>query len=942
MLAACGGGGGSDAASSAGTESAAQASAAAVAADAAAAAAAQAPSSDTSTAQALSVASPNGGGSVPTIVASKSSNPAPTTVTTVPPVKTSLTAHSTSVNMTANGYFVDSAAGNDSNPGTVSAPFQTLARLNSLRLTTGQGIYLHCGGVWRETLTLGTVQLVNGSTIAQYGTACDTTPPRVTGADDFSGGWTLSNGIWSRSVPAGTPKIARLFINGQPLHTAQWPNAATSGSNYLLEAATAPTSTTQIQMAANDLAALPSTDLVGAVMRVREQPWVIDDRTISTFNVSTGTAATTTATTYPMQAKAGYVLMDKLWMLDEAGEFYPATTANKLYLIAPTASVQAALNSAVVEAPVRANAITIYGRTGVTVQGLSVDMASGDGIALGDLNNGTASGITASHNGRSGIRVYSSVALPSGMQGMTLTQSVANDNIAYGVDASTAHSPIITNVTATETGTQGWTGASLAGIWSGDGAQVSNNVVHDSGYLGIRFSGSGGAVIKNNSVTGYCLMMSDCGGIYTWNGTQLTSGQTSSVLNNQVGGATPNTAGAVGTGIRTVSAIYLDDFSRGVTVRGNTVAGSPIGIYIHNGSNNTVDANNVWLTTDASIYANNDQPGPDVMINNTFTNNQLVPATAFQGTYPQQPYGSTSLGIRYTTTQATTADITSGSNLFSGNAFVPVQGTSLAAVQVLAGGSTTNYSVHAWQQLSPNDGVGSTPVAFNYISETFGSELQTPSAFAATLAPSWTTYIKPGSNGTAQIVNGLSGCAGYCAMLTSGSTSDILYGLAYPMTSGALYSIRYTEVPLGAATLAQPMITQSVSPWASVTGPAGMTTVNPAKVGTGDVLSVEYWFTSSMTSPARTNLKNVTLGVPVAYGNVSVRAVTGYSLAAVSDWAGVAQSAPATTTTVSCATFGWPSTCTATDLAGNAISFPYTVPAGSAEIFLRTDSSWHR
>jgi hypothetical protein len=52
-------------------------------------------------------------------------------------------------------YYVDSANGLDSNPGTFAKPWKTVAKVNSTKLAPGQSVGFARGGVWRETLTPG-------------------------------------------------------------------------------------------------------------------------------------------------------------------------------------------------------------------------------------------------------------------------------------------------------------------------------------------------------------------------------------------------------------------------------------------------------------------------------------------------------------------------------------------------------------------------------------------------------------------------------------------------------------------------------------------------------------------------------------------------------------------------------------------------------------------
>ena len=89
-------------------------------------------------------------------------------------------------------YYV-SAAGSDTNAGTSSAaPWQTIAKVNSVTLAAGDNIHFRCGDTWRETL----VPQKSGSATAKvtylsYGTGAK---PVISGAEVVTGGWTLHTG----------------------------------------------------------------------------------------------------------------------------------------------------------------------------------------------------------------------------------------------------------------------------------------------------------------------------------------------------------------------------------------------------------------------------------------------------------------------------------------------------------------------------------------------------------------------------------------------------------------------------------------------------------------------------------------------------------------------------------------------------------------------------
>ena len=147
--------------------------------------------------------------------------------------------------------YVDAVAGNDANAGTQAAPWKTLAKVAATRLSAGQNVLLNCGSVWRESAVFSSSTMPANTTVGAYGT-CVNSLPRISGAADFSQGWTRSGNIWSRSVPAGTPKVSRLFIAGVPHRVAQWPNYVGKGSEYAKTDAPSTASRTQFVVAAAD------------------------------------------------------------------------------------------------------------------------------------------------------------------------------------------------------------------------------------------------------------------------------------------------------------------------------------------------------------------------------------------------------------------------------------------------------------------------------------------------------------------------------------------------------------------------------------------------------------------------------------------------------------------------------------------------------------------
>jgi parallel beta-helix repeat protein len=837
------------------------------------------------------------------------------------------------------GYAVDSLNGNDANPGTPDRPFKTLLRLASVTLAAGEGIYLRCGSVWRESLTLTSKQLVNGSVLRAYGDNCDVARPRITAADDFSGGWTKTGNVWSRKVSPGTPKITRMFVNGLAVRLAQWPNDDV-GNPALLAGATR----SSLVVGPGDRSFLADRDLIGATVQIRSVDWELEARAITGFDAATGAMALAEATTYESAAGRGYVLQGKPWMIDMPGEFLHDTGNNVLYVYPVAGAAQGNLNGALVEGSTRDTGLTVRDRMDLRIADITVDMGRTDGIVLQNAAGAQVERIVSARNGRAGIRLEPGTQVAS--QRTTIRGSLLDENWVFGIDSERVADVDVVANRVSNTGTIASAANSRAGVWSGPGALIDGNEIRGSAYIGIRFSGSGGTRVLRNTVTDYCRRLSDCAGIYTWNGFDVSKDQMSLVDGNRVLGARPASAGTIGGGGRLVMGIYLDDLTRNATVRNNVIFDVPWGIYIHNASSSKIEGNRVWMTSEASIEAKMDRTGADSMTGNVFRNNQLVPAASVPaGTYPQQPTmpesWQASHAIRFSTVSGNGFDsLTPGSNLFAGNRLLQIQGIGQPMAAVRSGSSLTTLTVlsaQGWKSINPGEFVPRSPWTFATLRYDLGPELMSGGGFDTGIDGGWTT-----GGGKASAATGLPGCIGTCARFIASSPTDSLSSPALTIDAGASYLVRHDTGFTGDATIGTPYIGQTTSPYGSMADSRGLTVVSGLSGTTGESISFEAAFSAARSGPARVHLKVLTPGVGVAFDNVSLREVKGYRVASHRDWAALAMAPIEAARTVNCTTLGWNDGCAVADIDGSEVDMPITVPAGGVRLLLRTDSPFLR
>lgn len=843
-------------------------------------------------------------------------------------------------------YYIDSRTGNDSADGSAASPWRSLSRLSTVQLKGGDSIYLACGATWRESLALASPLAASGITITSFGSSCTTsTLPVISGADDLSGGWTRNGNIWVRSVPTTLPKITRLFIDGVAQRTAQWPNYGGIGKEFALTDSAMVASNTVLQLKATDASTLSNLDLVGATVLIRSKPWYIEKMTAKSFSPATRQLTLSSSTYYSTVATSGYILADKQWMLDSAGEFFHDTVNRKLYVYPSTAAAQSALNSSVVEGSVRDVALSLTGVDGATVKSIQIEKARTDGMVVNDSSGIDIQRIKSQQNGVAGLRVIETAPPAAPARSGRIFGSTFNDNYETGIHASAAPNFDITSNQINNTGTGTNVGNTRAAIFAGDGAIVSNNGINYSAYIGIRYSPVGGSQITGNTVYAHCMRLSDCGAIYTWFGAATGaqySNQSSTVTSNRIFPASANTDGTAASSSSLVAGIYLDDNTLNATVTGNVIDGVPYSVFIHNGSTHTVKANQLWLPGVAAVAMNMDQTTNDAMTGNVITDNEIVPVAAASGGYPTPPKFRQSLIYWYVNTSSTSGGTNIGSNTISANRIARVVPLGSAYAYINSGGVGKYLSEPAWLALNPADGTPTVPATYATFSPSLSTELLSSGTFSAGLGAWYGSFPSTTAKGSLTLANGSVGCEGNCARFTTATTSDTLLSPAFTLPTAGLYQLSFDRGFIAANAITLQGLARTTSPWDSLIDTTSVKTPYPMSGDMGDSGTNTLLFTATKSGTGIMGLRLQSNGKAVTFDNLSLRQVLGYSVASVSDWVRTVHASAGTASTVTCTSLGWPSNCAVMNLSGNAIALPATVPAGSSAIYLRADSPWRR
>ncbi len=411
-------------------------------------------------------------------------------------------------------------------------------------IVNGAIIQLKCGRTYHGTLNLAGKSNVTVKTAGSCGRAIISPGKPISG-------WKLHrDNVYSAPVEFAPVQVS---VNEKPLALAHYPNqpqtwakAKRNGTDSLRHT-------------------LPNDDLAGALLVFRANEWLIETRPVKDYVDGTIVLASKVPDAFDLNPENEFYVEGKLWMLDSPGEW--AVSKGRLYVWAPDGkSPEGRVWAAPKESGINAN-----DSINVTIDDVKIFSA--------------ANGIEGT--GSTNLRIVNSEILNSSEDGMfvggtglvidnaRVTNSVKNG--IYGYYGSTGS--VITNSTIASTGMIGMPKRSKGGIVfeEGSGQRIENNKVVNSSYIGIRVHKN--AIVRNNFIDGACLILTDCGGIYTFARDKLPS-------NVLIEGNTIKNLAQ-----RYAFAVYLDDYANGVTVTGNTITNNPSGVMMHNGFNNLVTKN---------------------------------------------------------------------------------------------------------------------------------------------------------------------------------------------------------------------------------------------------------------------------------------------------------------------------------------------------------------
>ncbi|AHW62266.1 hypothetical protein FH5T_18580 [Draconibacterium orientale] len=480
-------------------------------------------------------------------------------------------------------YYV-SASGDDANTGTSeSQPWKTLAKVSSTSFSPGDQILFKRGDEWSGTITV-TSSGSAGSPIV-YGAYGSGEKPKIYGSEAITG-WTKHSGnIYKATFNSS---INQLFVGDSKLKVARYPN-----SGYLFINSVQGSTT----FTSNELDG--GVNYAGATWFGRTSVYFTPTTTVSSSNSKT--IILNSAPAGDLGVDRGFLLMNKLEFLDQAGEWYYDASSKTVYVWMPNGDSP---DNYTVKGSVYKNGFYANGINNLTIENLNITQFAETGIYVNncdeltvnnnDILNADAYGIyDNSHSSNNTITNNTIIGSNHFALYLRMMNSLISDNTISQIAVFDE-----LGISGTGDHAEGG-GIFMAGIDGGNTVQY--NRLTDIGYHGIYFARPNNS-IQYNFIDGACKIKGDGGGIYT--SFRTSPGPNGSVVKNNIvlnvtGSRYGYTASrAYGEGI------YIDESAEEVIVENNVVAHcSNSGIFLHDNAS-TVVKNNTVLDARYGIQIN--------------------------------------------------------------------------------------------------------------------------------------------------------------------------------------------------------------------------------------------------------------------------------------------------------------------------------------------------
>ena len=515
-----------------------------------------------------------------------------------------------SVNIYSTNYYISSSTGNDSSDGkSETSAWQSINKLNTIlgNLLPGDSVLFKRGDTFVGQLIL-TKSGTNGSPIyfGSYGTG---NKPIITGRIPVTT-WTDTGGnIWT-ATNTGIGKVTNLFIGDKPQTLGRWPKVTDTNKGYR----TYNSHTGLNSITDNSLTS--AVNWVGAECAIRINAYTMDKHIVSSQSGGVITFADNTSES--IKDNYGYFFQNDPKTLTEQGEWaYNSTT--KIFSLYSTIDP----NTLTIETTNFNVLLNIETLNYITIENITFDGSGTDTIYMNNCDSIILQNNEITYSGENGVTMKNSNNSTFSYNSIDHT-----NNNAFFQRLFCNNFTMVGN-TVTNTALVAGRGRSTNGEYSaivcyGNNQLIEGNVVDSVGYIGILFRGDN-VTVNKNIVSNYGLVLTDGGGIYTWNGDDsYPVNNISYVTNNIVFNGIDSLEGTALADFA-MCGIYMDDGTVKVNITNNTVFNcNQAGIYDHNSDYLTITDNNVY-NCGSQLFMYHDSLQPTHSITNcVIQNNNFV------------------------------------------------------------------------------------------------------------------------------------------------------------------------------------------------------------------------------------------------------------------------------------------------------------------------------
>jgi len=475
--------------------------------------------------------------------------------------------------------------GNDSSAGTVGQPFRTIQRAANVA-NWGDTVDI-MAGTYHESVH----PAHSGVTFQAYNNQSVT----VSGADPV-GNWSGYRGnIYQASMPWDLGEgNNQVFVNGQAINEARWPNSGLDLSHPTLAHA-------QGVSGGWGRATIYDSHLsggwTGAAIRILPgEGWYAQTGSVvaSGSGWLTFTYQSDTSYTQP-RAGNGYFLYGKFQALDSPGEFFRDSSGH-LYLWTPNSSSP---NSDDIEVKRRDFAFDLSGDSNITIQNINL-------FAATIQTNSASSNFVLNHVNASYLSQFTwlsigwSVPWDSGIELNGSNSTVENSTLAYSagdgvyVNASGCR---VSNNTIHDVDYSAGDSAAVRDF--GNYATISGNLIYNAGRCGV-IDRAYGTQVLSNTIHDVMLQTADGGGIYTING---NGGGGSQFAYNTIYNIHDNLSSPHWSWF-TDNGIFLDNYSSGFSIHDNSIWNTDAAVKLNYTSRNNRIYNNSLQGSVGSVVGN--------------------------------------------------------------------------------------------------------------------------------------------------------------------------------------------------------------------------------------------------------------------------------------------------------------------------------------------------